>query len=303
MSSFEENQEIQQPATEDVDLKDTVSVEELEGTKRAVETDLNEQLMKEAPGGQHATMDDRARMKHYMLTRNRQINDWMQSNFTEADVLLRNTMESLRDFYQNLIDTLTVEEFKEHPITKALKGDAVILEWKAGGINLVDVELAFNPTTGFPTIKKQTDVFGKSISFKHPKLAALLVQAGVNLNVNFPRDPVTNTKSVANVKSIIFSIGQMVEIFNTRPATIIKFKTAPSTEIALKPLDVYHTVEPTGFNGMLKFMAERKFAAMSRRDWFEWNRDKSKDEEVKITDSNPALQQDVVGAASDDLPW
>ena len=152
MSSFEENQEIQQPATEDVDLKDTVSVEELEGTKRAVETDLNEQLMKEAPGGQHATMDDRARMKHYMLTRNRQINDWMQSNFTEADVLLRTTMESLRDFYQNLIDTLTVEEFKEHPITKALKGDAVILEWKAGGINLVDVELAFNPTTGVPTI-------------------------------------------------------------------------------------------------------------------------------------------------------
>lgn len=300
------NEEQQVAQNEEADTQvvaenETVSVEELEGTKRAVETDLNEQLMKEAPGGHHATMQDRSRMKHVVLTRNRQINTWMEANFTEADNILRKTMEDLRDFFQGIINTCTPEEFKAHPVSEAFKGDAIIIEWKANGINLIDVQLTFNPTTGYPTIKKQVEVFGKSIAIKYPKLSKLLVEAGVDLSPNFPRDAVTKAKGVSNVKSVIFSIGQMVEIFNTRPATIIKFKTTPSTEIALKPLDVVHTLAPTGFNGMLKYMAERKFAAMSRRDWFEWNRDKSADVKTPLTDLNPLAEK--AESTSDDLPW
>lgn len=277
---------------EDVQMSDTVSVEELAGTKEAVSRDISEQLMKDAPGGEHSKMQERAMMMRYTQTRNRQITAWMDTNFTESDVELKTTMHALCAYVSGLIATLTPEEFKDHPFSKVFIGDALQLEWKAGGLNIVDVQLGFNPTTTLPYVKKQIEVFGNAVILKHPKLAKELMDAGVRLDLRVPRGGVTN------VKSIIFSVGQMVEIYNTKAATIITFKTNPSQEVALKPLDIWHTLKPTGFNGMLKYMAERKFTAMGRREWADWNRVKGT--AAPITDANPFLQDQTKG---DDLPW
>lgn len=276
------------PTEEVVDVKDTVSVEELEGTKRAVEADLQEQLLNEAPGGFHAKMDERAQMRNMILTRNRQINAWMQGNFTANDNLMVKVAGQLRDVFTGLISTLSAEDYRKHPLAVLFDGDAIELEWNKTGLVFSNIKLRFNQTTGYPVIQKTTPIYAGAIALKHQTVFKLLSEAGVDI-MSAPQRDEKNTC----LKSMIFSIGQCVEIFNAKPATILKFKTAPSQEVSLKPLDIVHTMSPTGFNALLKYMSERKLIAMSRRDLSEWTRDKSKDVQTPLTSLNPALNAEV----------
>lgn len=298
---------------DDVELKDTVSVDEIEGTKRAVEQDLANKLLEDAPGGEYGRMDERAQMRHITTTRTRQIKNWMATNFNPADRLLDETMQQLRDLFTNIITNHTPEEFQAHAISKLFVGDAILLEWKNNGINLVDIKLSFNPSTGYPVIHKQNVIFGKSIAFKHPAIDKLLKDAGINLNVDLPRDPTTNAPLPTNAKSIIFSVGQCVEIYNVRISTILSFKSVPSTELALRPLDILHTFNPMGFNAMLKTMSERKLVAMGRREWADWQK-ASADPTKPILDvtQNPLYAKgrgqgyddvQVTAIADGDTPW
>lgn len=255
---------------ENVAEGDTVSVEEINGTRDAVAADIAKALMDEAPGGEYARMDERAQARHITTTRNRQITNWMTTNFTSADVLLESTAHSLRDMIAAVINKSTPEEFRKHEISTLITGDAFELTWEKGGLMIYDIRLAWNETTSLPVVKKRIPVYGKSIALRLPKVHKLLVEAGVNLGLDEPRIPETKVKVNTNLKSIIVSVGQCVEIYMTRPATIMRFKSTPSTEIALKPLDILNTFKPTGFNGMLKEMSDRKLVAMGRREWFDW---------------------------------
>lgn len=298
---------------ETVAESDTVSVEEINGTKEAVVNDLAAALMAEAPGGEYARMDERAQARLIAATRNRQITNWMKSNFTSADVLLESTAHALRDLIAKVISESTPEQFRDHVISKLIKGDAFEMSWEHGGLMIHDITLSWNQTTSLPVVKKRTPIFAKGVAMRLPKVHEFLVSSGVNIHLDEPRIPETpRVKVNTNLKSIIISVGQCVELYMTRPATIMRFKSAPSTGMALKPLDILNTFKPTGFNGMLKEMSDRKLVAMGRREWFDWQEAGKEANPKPVIDvtKNPLYgvgtqQTDnvPVAVAGDDLPW
>ena len=278
----------QEQAEVEVKVEDTISVDELNAKKDEVASSLTNALHDSAPGGHHERLTERQTMRNFTLTRNRQISGWLDNNLTDADKRLRALFDQLLETVKHLIATKSPEEFHETSIIKhILNGDAISLSWRGDGVLITRIKLGYNPATNRVITAKQTELFARSVMFNNRALFDELLCDGIDLAIS--KGP-KGAKEPSIAKSMIFSVSQNVEIYNTKDATLVKFVVAPSQETSLTPMDVWHTSKPIGLNALLHDMQERKFVSMTREALIEWNRDKSNDVPTSVTDNNPYLR-------------
>lgn len=217
-----------------------------------------------APGMDTESVKARTAMRSFILNRNEQIMKQVDSTFKPIDVLVMGLVDLIQLTIEQGQLALTPKEWREHPGYSVLS-DIVAIELEGGVYRFVTYKLNLNQVTKQLVIKKNFSCAVNMLESQQPKLAALLIENGADLEALYKckdRDGL--------VSSTWLSINQMMRV--TRTKTYALADTIPAYNGPSSTYRIIHPLKPMGILAILNDMNGRKLTCRERLDYLKSNK-------------------------------